>query len=912
MARQLILHFVMKDSVIKNSRRFIVPEIVQTSAMDCGPASLKCLLEGFGVNVSYGRLREACQTDVDGTSIDTMEEVAKQLGLDARQIMIPVDHLLIPAANALPAIVVVRLPDGNTHFVVAWRQHGRVMQIMDPATGRRWPTARRFLNEIYLHTMAVPASDWRDWAGSEEFLQPLRQRLSQLGIPANRNDEMIGAAQADVSWRSLATLDAATRMVNAIIQAGGIKAGPQATKMLRRFYDKARQESPEALQTIPHSYWSVRLHTPEGDDTAQLLLRGAVLVHIKGLLARDQAAEKSENGKTALSPELVAALSEPPARPGRELVRLLFQEGWKTPGLLIAGLFMTALGFFFEALVLRSVMEVWGLLNLPSQRLGAMAILILFALALVLIQAPIIANFFRFGRRLELRLRMAFLAKIPRLGDRYFQSRPVSDMAQRSHAVHQLRTLPDYAGHFLRAIFEMLLTVAGIAWLDPAAGPLAFTAAILAVGIPVALMPMLQEQDMRARTHSGALSRFYLDALLGLIPIRNHGAERAVRSEHEGLLAEWARTNLGVYRTLVLIRSLQALTSFGLAAWILFGYLARTEETSWALLLAYWALNLPVLGETLAQMLQLYPGYRNTTLRLLEPLGAPEEAATPEDERAVASSPVREKNKPGAMLALEDVNVRVAGHEILRELNFTIAPGNHVAIVGPSGAGKSSLVGIFLGWHRPATGRILVDGEALNSTSLQRLRQETAWVDPAVQLWNRSLFDNLHYGLDGQPSLPLGLIIEQAELIGVLQKLEDGLQAPLGEGGGLVSGGEGQRVRLARAMLRPNVRLAILDEPFRGLDREQRRTLLARTRQLWQNATLICITHDVGETLGFDRVLVIENGRVVDDGVPEALAQSENSRYHALLQAENAVREELWADEKWRKIWLGTKNTVDS
>jgi ATP-binding cassette subfamily B protein len=63
--------------------RFLAPEVVQTSAMDCGPASLKCLLEGFSVNVSYDRLREACQTDVDGSSIDTLEEVAIQLGLEA-------------------------------------------------------------------------------------------------------------------------------------------------------------------------------------------------------------------------------------------------------------------------------------------------------------------------------------------------------------------------------------------------------------------------------------------------------------------------------------------------------------------------------------------------------------------------------------------------------------------------------------------------------------------------------------------------------------------------------------------------------------------------------------------------------------------------------------------------------------
>src|SRR6267142_1372037 len=129
-------------------RRFFVPEVVQTSAMDCGPASLKCLLEGFGVSVSYGRLREACQTDVDGTSIDTLEEVAIQLGLDAEQIMIPTDHLFLPEAHALPALIVLRLPNGNTHFVVLWNRQGPVVQVMDPATGRRWPTLRQFLDEV--------------------------------------------------------------------------------------------------------------------------------------------------------------------------------------------------------------------------------------------------------------------------------------------------------------------------------------------------------------------------------------------------------------------------------------------------------------------------------------------------------------------------------------------------------------------------------------------------------------------------------------------------------------------------------------------------------------------------------------------------------------------------------------------
>src|SRR2546426_7751108 len=100
------MHFMRARS------RLLAPEVVQTSAMDCGPAALKCLLEGFGVSVSYGRLREACQTSVDGTSVDTLEAVARMLGLDAEQVMVPVEHVVAPAAGLLPAIAVVRLASG--------------------------------------------------------------------------------------------------------------------------------------------------------------------------------------------------------------------------------------------------------------------------------------------------------------------------------------------------------------------------------------------------------------------------------------------------------------------------------------------------------------------------------------------------------------------------------------------------------------------------------------------------------------------------------------------------------------------------------------------------------------------------------------------------------------------------------
>jgi ATP-binding cassette subfamily B protein len=94
----------------------------------------------------------------------------------------------------------------------------------------------------------------------------------------------------------------------------------------------------------------------------------------------------------------------------------------------------------------------------------------------------------------------------------------------------------------------------------------------------------------------------------------------------------------------------------------------------------------------------------------------------------------------------------------------------------------------------------------------------------------------------------------------------------------------------------------ILDEPFRGLDRERRRALMDRARELWSDATLLCITHDVGETMGFERALVIEGGRIVEDGSPRALAGRPDSRYSQLLDAENSVHAGLWAAAEWRRL----------
>jgi ATP-binding cassette subfamily B protein len=899
--------------------RLLVPEVVQTSAMDCGPATLKCLLDGFGIPVHYGRLREACQTDVDGTSIDVLEEVACQLGLCAEQVMLPVNHLLLAEAQALPAIVVTRLPNGFTHFVLAWRRHGPVVQVMDPGVGRRWVACRHFLDEIFVHTHRISAQAWHEWALSEDFRRPLARRLRDLGIGA-AGQVWIEQAAAASGWRSLAELDAAARLAEALVRAGALKKGCEIRRAFPALLDRAHAGMPGEAKSIPQTHWSVLPAPGLAGAEEAVLIRGAVLVRVRG--RQEHGAAEQEAGATkqhTLSPELAAARAEPTSRTLGALFQLLRKNGLLVFVVLFISLLLAAGSTVLEAVMLRGAMDLGHDLRLVQQRLFAVGLFGVFAGVVLLLEFRVATALIRIGRHLEAGFRVAFWEKIPRLNDRYFQSRPTSDMAERSHAIYLIRQLPRLAGSFVRATLTLVITAGAIAWVDPAAAPLALLSAGSALLLPAVFNPLLRELDLRVRTHAGALSRYYLDALLGLTAVRAHGAESSLRREHESLLVEWARGSNRLLRWVVVVEGLQFLAGFGLAGWLLWLHAGRLSDAGGALLLAYWALSLPVLGGEICVLFRQYPLHCNTLMRLLEPLGAPEsegketrrqgdkqkeQEVEMEDSMASEFSLSSRQTMKGVAVTFEAVTVRAAGHTILEDIHVHIEAGSHVAIVGASGAGKSSLVGLLLGWHRAAAGCVLIDGEPLDAARLDQLRMETAWVDPAVQLWNCPLVQNLLYGSHTDGLAAVGEVLHEADLYPVVQHLPDGLQTVLGEGGGLLSGGQGQRVRLGRALVRSAARLVVFDEPFRGLDREQRRDLLQRVRRFYQGATFLCITHDVGETRDFERVLVIDSGRVVEDGCPARLAEDPCSRYRALLQAEEAVRTGLWSSAIWRRLRL--------
>ncbi|MFL5542228.1 MAG: ATP-binding cassette domain-containing protein, partial [Longimicrobiaceae bacterium] len=768
-------------------------------------------------------------------------------------------------------------------------------QVMDPAFGRRWIAAARLLAEAYRHGQRVPAAAWREWAGGAEFGAALRARMGALGIAAADVGRAVAEAAADPGWRALAALDAAVRLADALVHARAVGRGAGAARLVDALARRARQEGEAAERAVPPAYWSVRPVPATAGGDEELRLEGAVLRRVRGRRADGGAAA------AARSPELAAALADERPSALRAVVGFLRGDPAAHRAVLAAGVAASAGAVVLEALVLRGALGIGRSLGLVEQRLQAAAALLPFLAALLLLEVGVAGSLARLGRRLEVRLRAAFLEKVPRLPDRYLQSRPSSDMAERGHALHHLRFLPRFAAGGARLLLQMGITAAALFWLAPGSGWITALLLAASVGVPLAMVAMLQEHDLRIRTHNGALGRFYLDTLLGLLPVRSHGAEPAVRREHEALLTEWARAGRLRLRALALFVSVHAAATLGLGGLLLLHHAARAGDAAGTLLLVYWVLLLPTLGTELGFAAQQAPAYRNVTLRLLEPLGAPDEGsgAVPGESVVPADGAAH-----GVEVAFDRLAVVAGGHTLLAGVTARVAPGTHVAVVGPSGAGKSTLVGTLLGWHRPAEGALRVDGRAVEGDALDALRGATAWLDPAVQLWNRPLLENLLYGAGGGALRGVDGALEGAELHPVLDRLPEGLQTPLGEGGGLLSGGEGQRVRLGRALLRRDARLVVVDEPFRGLDHAQRRRLLHAVRRRWARATLFCVTHDLDETRDFDRVWVIEGGRLVEDGDPARLAADPGSRYAALLRAEADGLAATWGHPAWRRLTL--------
>ncbi len=220
------------------------------------------------------------------------------------------------------------------------------------------------------------------------------------------------------------------------------------------------------------------------------------------------------------------------------------------------------------------------------------------------------------------------------------------------------------------------------------------------------------------------------------------------------------------------------------------------------------------------------------------------------------------------------------GTPVLSDITLHIEPGECVAIVGATGAGKTTLVSLIPRFYDPTRGRVCIDGRDVRDFTLLSLRQQISLVFQEAVLFATTIAENIGHG---KPDATIEEIVKAAELAGIhsiIEALPEGYNTVIGERGGTLSGGQRQCVAIARAIIR-NPAIVILDEPTVGLDSQSAALVMEALRRLMKGRTVIIISHQLRSVQNADRLIVLDGGRIVEEGTHSTLLALDGL-YHQL------------------------------
>ena len=553
----------------------------------------------------------------------------------------------------------------------------------------------------------------------------------------------------------------------------------------------------------------------------------------------------------------------------KRLLRMLQQTGALFPLVIIFGILSGGL-VIFQALELsrvisdvflngKTLIQVTGLLKLFA--------LIVFARALFTLLNDWFAN--NIAVKIKTALRAELMQKISRLGPAFTQTQQSGELV--TTAIQGVEALDAYFSQYipqvlLAAILPMII-LAVVFPLDWVSGLVFLVTAPL---IPFFMALVGKASEAATKKQWNALSRLgadFLDTLQGLTTLKQLGQSKAQVKHVEEVSDRYRIATMNVLRitflsalVLELVATLStAVVAVEIGLRLLYGQL-QFQQAFFILLLA---------PECYLPMRNLGTRYHagmtgvTASVRIFQLLDEPETQKIQVLDREVPSP---ELSRP-FQLTFDQVSFAypLNDKDSLNSIQFSIVSGQKITLVGKSGAGKSTLLKLIMRFLEPRTGKILLNGVDIRAFSLVDWRRQISWVSQKPTLFNTTILENIRLEDLSIPEDAVWQALEQARLADFVQKLPAQLNTPLGEWGARLSGGQAQRIALARAFLK-NAPLVLMDEPTAHLDPGLEKELVESTQALVNGRTLISIAHRFSTIQQSDTIILLDQGRVIESG----------------------------------------------
>jgi ATP-binding cassette subfamily C protein CydD len=490
-------------------------------------------------------------------------------------------------------------------------------------------------------------------------------------------------------------------------------------------------------------------------------------------------------------------------------------------------------------------------------------------------------------------LRKKLLSHLFQLGPHYARGERSGELI--NTLIAGVETLDAYFSQYLPQIFLSLVVpaiiVSAVFWVDVPSGIiLLIMAPILFLLLALAGM-MAGAETKRQWKALSLMSAHFLDTLQGLTTLKLFGASKMEEERVRAVSERFRRTTMGTLRIAFFSSFIleegatisAAIIAVEIGLRLLIGQISFQTALYVLLLTPEFFLPLRLLGT------RYHVGVNGSVAlqRMIEILEMPVPSQLAESRTASSGTFALMSD---ASICLESVSYTYDGSRpALHDVSLHIASGCKVALVGPSGAGKSTIAHLLLRFIEPDSGQVSISGKAAREISPQEWRKQIAWVPQHPYLLNATVADNIRLGCPEATSAQVQEAARQAHADIFIEALPRGYDTVIGERGARLSGGEAQRLSLARAFLK-NAPLLILDEATSYLDTEHEALVLEAMAHLVQGRTVLMIAHRLSTVYQADQIVVIDRGHIIETGTHHTLSQQSGMYRHfiSLYQRRNA------------------------